>query len=88
MWKLIIQPNGCFAVYSADFDKFVTYDLTEDEARDYCRSMGWQDLDSRINRARSSPHRMQKALRLIEQSHGDEERRIWQRLLLSGTTNS
>ncbi len=71
-WRIALQPNGKLARFSDIVDDFTHFDMSEEDARKMCESMGLGDYTRKINAAYENPERFDQEIETIRLIHGED----------------
>lgn len=83
-WRIVRQPNGKYARFADPVDNFTHFDMTHEEAVEYCQDeIGLKAGETKVLRADEEPNRWKDSLETIEAIHGIEERVKVETLILA-----
>ncbi len=76
--QIVKQPNGQFAIFSSNVDRFIAYDATPDEIYQHFRALAIEDSDRHTKRGledaeRYGQERTDKYLTTVRVIHGDDK---------------
>ena len=90
--RIVKQPNGKYAAFSDPVDHFVVYDMTREEAVQYCvdeSDLGPKGSQEKVQHAdddrtwEGTPGRYEDCMKTIRVVHGAEEEAKYRKLLES-----
>lgn len=74
-WRVVVQPNHRYAIFSTIVDNFTAFNMNREEALETClEEIGRLYCEDKVARAERDPGRWQDCLNKIEMVHGTLER--------------
>lgn len=81
-WRMVVQPNGCYARWSDVVDDFTAYDMTREEAVELCREeLGREDAEQKVLRAEQDLTRFETELDSVRILKGPDKAEIRRRAM-------
>lgn len=75
---IVKQPDGKYAIFSSNVDRFIAYDATADEIREHFRYIAIENSDRQTKRGledadKYGDERLERYLNTVRVIHGDAE---------------